>query len=120
MSELKKLFEKMYIQNAPSWSVEQDDDGSYKYHATKSAFTLFEIQQAKIDDNEAALKEALAWVEDLKRERAFLQKKCAERADRIDAALHYAENRKLGNGISGDDSSDLDYIIRALHGDFES
>lgn len=41
-------------------------------------------QQAIIDDGEAALKDALSWVEDLKRERDFLQKKCAERADKID------------------------------------
>lgn len=42
------------------------------------AFQFMQRQQAKINDSEAALKEALAWVEDLKRERDFLQKKCAE------------------------------------------
>lgn len=96
------------------------DDIDRHEHLAQSMFEAGQqSMQAKIDDSEVALKEALAWVEDLKRERAFLQKKCVERADRIEVALHYAKNRKLGNGISGDDSSDLDYIIRALHGDFE-
>ena len=57
MSELNKLFEKLYIQKAPSWSVEQDEDGSYKYHATQSAFVLFESQQAEIDRLNSVLDE---------------------------------------------------------------
>ena len=53
MSESKKLFEKLYIQKAPSWSVEQDEDGGYKYHATQSAFALFEILHANIEQLKA-------------------------------------------------------------------
>ena len=50
MSETNKAFEALYIQNAPSWSIERDSDGGYKYHATKSAFVLFESQQGIIAD----------------------------------------------------------------------
>lgn len=47
--EINKLFEKLYVKNAPTWALERDPDGSYKYHATQSAFLLFEQQQIEIE-----------------------------------------------------------------------
>lgn len=48
-NQIQELFEKLYVKNAPSWALERDSDGSYKYHATQSAFSLFEQQQAEIE-----------------------------------------------------------------------
>lgn len=48
-NQTQELFEKLYVKNAPSWALERDSDGSYKYHATQSAFSLFEQQQAEIE-----------------------------------------------------------------------
>lgn len=48
--EINKIFENHYLKYAPSWSIERDPDGSYKYHATKSAFLLFEQQQSEINE----------------------------------------------------------------------
>lgn len=50
---INELFEKLYVKNAPSWALERDPDGSYKYHATQSAFLLFEQQQAEINELKA-------------------------------------------------------------------
>lgn len=47
--DIQKLFEKLYVKNAPSWSLERYSDGSYRYHATQSAFVLFEQQQHQIE-----------------------------------------------------------------------
>ena len=58
--DIKELFEKMYAMNAPSWSLERDPDGSYKYHATQSAFVLFEQQQIEIESLKVQLKKAQA------------------------------------------------------------
>lgn len=49
MENPNKIFEKMYGKNAPDWSLERDPDGKYKYHATQSAFLLYEQQQAEVD-----------------------------------------------------------------------
>ncbi len=48
-NQTQELFEKLYVKNAPSWALERVSDGSYKYHATQSAFSLFEQQQAEIE-----------------------------------------------------------------------
>jgi len=81
------------------------------------AFQFMQRQQAKINDSEAALKEALAWVEDLKRERGFLQKKCAERADRIDAVKAIMNDYYTG---SYDESAEMAGLISAaLDGEHE-
>ena len=58
--DIKELFEKMYAINAPSWSLERDPDGSYKYHATQSAFVLFEQQQIEIESLKVQLEKAQA------------------------------------------------------------
>ena len=58
--DIKELFEKKYAMNAPSWSLERDPDGSYKYHATQSAFVLFEQQQIEIESLKVQLKKAQA------------------------------------------------------------
>jgi len=46
---INKEFEKLYVMNAPKWALERDPDGSYKYHATQSAFVLFQHQQVELD-----------------------------------------------------------------------
>ena len=51
--DVNQLFEVLYVKNAPSWSLERDPDGSYKYHATQSAFLLFEQQQIEIESLKA-------------------------------------------------------------------
>ena len=51
--DINQQFEKLYVKNAPSWSLEKDPDGSYKYHATQSAFLLFEQQQLEIESLKA-------------------------------------------------------------------
>lgn len=48
-NQTQESFEKLYVKNAPDWSLERDQDGGYKYHATQSAFLLFEQQQVEID-----------------------------------------------------------------------
>ena len=48
-NQTQESFEKLYVKNAPAWSLERDEDGGYKYHATQSAFLLFEQQQIEID-----------------------------------------------------------------------
>ena len=48
-NQIQESFEKLYVKNAPAWSLERDEDGGYKYHATQSAFLLFEQQQVEID-----------------------------------------------------------------------
>ena len=48
-NQTQESFEKLYVKNAPAWSLERDQDGGYKYHATQSAFLLFEQQQVEID-----------------------------------------------------------------------
>lgn len=50
---INEKFEKSYVKHAPSWTLERDPDGRYKYHATQSAFLLFEEQEKEIE----ALKE---------------------------------------------------------------
>lgn len=47
---INEKFEKEYVKHAPDWSLERDPDGQYKYHATKSAFLLFEAQEKEIED----------------------------------------------------------------------
>lgn len=47
---INEKFEKAYVKNAPSWTLERDPDGQYKYHATQSAFLLFEAQEKEIED----------------------------------------------------------------------
>lgn len=95
---------------------------SNEFNAGWIAFTgavaaVRDEQQAKINDSEAALKEALAWVEDLKRERDFLQKKCAERADRIDAVKAIMNDYYTG---SYDESTEMAGLISAaLDGEHE-
>ena len=58
--DIQKLFEELYVKNAPSWSIERDPDSSYKYHATKSAFVLFENQQLEIESLKSELVKAQA------------------------------------------------------------
>ena len=58
--DIQKLFEELYVKNAPSWSIERDLDSSYKYHAIKSAFVLFENQQLEIESLKSELAEAQA------------------------------------------------------------
>ena len=48
-NQIQESFEKLYVKNAPAWSLERDQNGGYKYHATQSAFLLFEQQQVEID-----------------------------------------------------------------------
>ena len=48
-NQTQESFEKLYVKNAPAWSLERDQNGGYKYHATQSAFLLFEQQQVEID-----------------------------------------------------------------------
>ena len=48
-NQIQESVEKLYVKNAPAWSLERDQDGGYKYHATQSAFLLFEQQQVEID-----------------------------------------------------------------------
>ena len=48
-NQTQESFEKLYVKNAPAWSLERDQNGGYKYHATQSAFLLFEQQQIEID-----------------------------------------------------------------------
>ncbi len=47
-NQTQESFEKLYVKNAPAWSLERDQNGGYKYHATQSAFLLFEQQQIEI------------------------------------------------------------------------
>ena len=60
-NQTQESFEKLYVKNAPAWSLERDEDGGYKYHATQSAFLLFEQQQVEIDllKNELAKAQAV-------------------------------------------------------------
>lgn len=58
-------------------------------------------------------------VDSLKNIKSKLEIDVHIRDEMINTALHYAKNRKLGNEISGDNCSDLDYIVRVLNGDFE-
>lgn len=53
--DIQKIFEQLYVKNAPSWSIERDPDNSYKYHATQSAFLLFKQQQYEIEALKAEL-----------------------------------------------------------------
>lgn len=59
-NQIQESFEKLYVKNAPDWSLERDQDGGYKYHATQSAFLLFEEQQIEIDLLKAELAKAQA------------------------------------------------------------
>ena len=58
--DIQKLFEELYVKNARSWLLERDPDGSYKYHATQSAFVLFENQQLEIESLKSGLAKAQA------------------------------------------------------------
>lgn len=60
---INKEFEKLYVSIAPSWSIERDSDGSYKYHATQSAFVLFQRQQAEIDRLQKQIDKALLFLD---------------------------------------------------------
>ena len=89
------------------------------YAFIMGAWCAFQSQQAQIDElkhqkslQELAISQISQANQEWQRINSDLQK-------RVDGALNYAENRKLGNGISGDDSSDLNFIIRTLHGDSE-
>ena len=89
------------------------------YAFIMGAWCAFQSQQAQIDElkhqkslQELAINQISQANQEWQRINSDLQK-------RVDGALNYAENRKLGNGISGDDSSDLNFIIRTLHGDSE-
>lgn len=55
---INKLFEELYVKNAPTWSIERDPDGHYKYHATQSALTLFEQQQLEVESLKVDLAKA--------------------------------------------------------------
>ena len=59
-NQTQESFEKLYVKNAPDWSLERDQDGGYKYHATQSAFLLFEQQQVEIELLKAELAKAQA------------------------------------------------------------
>ena len=59
-NKTQESFEKLYVKNAPAWSLERDQNGGYKYHATQSAFLLFEQQQVEIDLLKAELAKAQA------------------------------------------------------------
>ena len=64
-NQIQESFEKLYVKNAPAWSLERDQNGGYKYHATQSAFLLFEQQQIEIDllKNELAKAQAVPeWI----------------------------------------------------------
>ena len=71
---------------------------------------IIEHQLAVIDGLKAR-------IEELVEVNLNLEGECVQLQKRIDIALHYATNRKLGNEISGNDSGDLNYIIKALRGD---
>ena len=60
-NQTQESFEKLYVKNAPAWSLQRDQNGGYKYHATQSAFLLFEQQQVEIDllKNELAKAQAV-------------------------------------------------------------
>ena len=62
-NQTQESFEKLYVKNAPAWSLERDQNGGYKYHATQSAFLLFEQQQIEIDllKNELAKAQAVPY-----------------------------------------------------------
>lgn len=59
-NQTQESFEKLYVKNAPDWSLERDQDGGYKYHATQSAFVLFENQQLEIESLKSELVKAQA------------------------------------------------------------
>jgi len=60
---INKEFEKLYVMNAPKWALERDPDGSYKYHATQSAFVLFQHQQAELDKLQKRIDKALPFLD---------------------------------------------------------
>ena len=60
---INKEFEKLYVMNAPKWALERDPDGSYKYHATQSAFVLFQHQQAELDKLQKRIDRALPFLD---------------------------------------------------------
>jgi hypothetical protein len=45
---INEKFEKAYVKHAPSWTLERDPDGRYKYHATQSAFLLLKTKKRKL------------------------------------------------------------------------
>lgn len=89
-NQTQELFEKLYVKNAPSWALERDSDGSYKYHATQSAFSLFEQQQAEIELLKSDLAKAQAVPEGFVLVKKELPEQIAEKMaiDRIDKPRH--------------------------------
>ncbi|WP_216073833.1 hypothetical protein [Acinetobacter schindleri] len=89
-NQIQELFEKLYVKNAPSWALERDSDGSYKYHATQSAFSLFEQQQAEIELLKSDLAKAQAVPEGFVLVKKELPEQIAEKMaiDRIDKPRH--------------------------------
>lgn len=63
VDRINKEFEKLYVMNAPKWALERDTDGSYKYHATQSAFVLFQHQQAELDKLQKRINKALPFLD---------------------------------------------------------
>jgi len=96
-NQTQELFEKLYVKNAPSWALERDSDGSYKYHATQSAFSLFEQQQAEIELLKSDLAKAQA-VPDL-----------GELQERIAGHQYYHDER--GHMIV-----DMDDVVKEISG----
>lgn len=125
MSESRAKFNEYILNKYPNRSPKillqlkriNHSDYVYEVHEVQDLWELWSYQQTKINNSEAALKEALAWVEDLKRERGFLQKKCAERADRIDAVKAIMNDYYTG---SYDESAEMAGLISAaLDGEHE-
>lgn len=125
MSESRAKFNEYILNKYPNRSPKillqlkriNHSDYVYEVQEVNNLWELWTYQQTKINDSEAALKEALAWVEDLKRERGFLQKKCAERADRIDAVKAIMNDYYTG---SYDESAEMAGLISAaLDGEHE-
>ena len=86
-NQTQELFEKLYVKNAPSWALERDSDGSYKYHATQSAFSLFEQQQAEIELLKSDLAKAQAVPEGFVLMPRICTNKMAHAAKAIDGRL---------------------------------
>ena len=87
-----KIFEKMYGENAPDWSLERDPDGKYKYHATQSAFLLYEQQQVEVDLLKAELAKAQAAPEQILKNDCMIGQTWFMKGTPVSALVKYAED----------------------------
>ena len=87
-----KIFEKMYGENAPDWSLERDPDGKYKYHATQSAFLLYEQQQVEVNLLKAELAKAQATPEQILKNDCMIGQTWFMKGTPVSALVKYAED----------------------------